>query len=104
MNPLIHGEGEDDIGKDNSLVFSFTPKQWLTWENTLENYQPTPKALEMHKELMKYLAWAQHNTFEAPLETSEATPSTNEHIHGMTFREQLSLFAWKAKELFCSGF
>lgn len=100
MNPLIHGDGEDDIGKDNSLVCSFKPKQWLTWKDTLETYQPTSKALKMHKDLMTYLAWAKHNTFAPPLEINEKISPTNDDIYGTSYTQQLCLFFWSVKEAF----
>ncbi|NCP61965.1 MAG: hypothetical protein GW748_00760 [Alphaproteobacteria bacterium] len=55
MNPFIHAKGEDDIGKDHSLLCSFTPDSWINWESVLSNYQPTKKTLAMHKELKQYL-------------------------------------------------
>ena len=55
MNPFIHAKGADDIGKNHSLLCSFTPDCWTNWGSILSNYKPTEKALAMHKELKGYI-------------------------------------------------
>ena len=76
MNSFIHDAGEKNIGKDNSLVCSFKPEQWITWKNTLESYEPTKKAIEMHKDLKEYLTYAHSQNELAPLLTSpQVTPT-----------------------------
>lgn len=58
MNPFIHDAGESNIGKNHSLVCSFKPEQWITWKRTLESYEPTKKAWEMHQDLKEHLIYA----------------------------------------------
>tara|TARA_R110002095_G_scaffold163758_6_gene141925 strand:+ start:1873 stop:2820 length:948 start_codon:yes stop_codon:yes gene_type:complete len=92
MNPLIHAEGKDDIGKDNSLVCSFKPEQWMTWKSTLENYQPTPKALEMHEDLKDYLRLAKQSDSEALTKKGEEAPLESKYSLGMFIPQKLKSY------------
>ena len=92
MNPLVHARGENDIGKDHSLVCSFPPEAWTTWEKNLKETKPSAKALAMFKDLKGFLDYAYiHNTAALEEFPTPPTPQATSFL-GTAFSRIFSCF------------